>query len=281
LLPHLALLLVQVCFGAFPLLGKWAFQGFAPTAVAAWRIVVGAAFLLGMAIGMARARAWPGFRDLLRLQALALLGIALNQVLYLEGLRRSSVINAGLLMVTIPVFTFAIAVAVKHERFTWRRGIGIAVATAGALLLVLPRAERANLVGNLLMLANAFCYSLYLVFSRPVLRRHPPIVVTGWVFALSVWTVPLFLDASLLPASPPPRAVLALLLILAFPTIVAYLLNLWALARLRASTIAAYIYLQPLLSVGLGIWQLGERPTESTALAGASILVGLGLVIWR
>ena len=54
-----------------------------------------------------------------------------------------------------------------------------------------------------------------------------------------------------------------------------------ALARLRASTIAAYIYLQPLLSVGLGVWQLGERPTETAALAGASILVGLGLVIWR
>jgi drug/metabolite transporter (DMT)-like permease len=184
-------------------------------------------------------------------------------------------------MVTIPVFTFAIAVAVKHESFTWRRGIGIAVATAGALLLVLPRTERANLVGNLLMLANAFCYSLYLVFSRPLLRRHPPIVVTGWVFALSVWTVPLFLRAPLFPASPPPRAVLALLLILVFPTIVAYLLNLWALARLRASTIAAYIYLQPLLSVGLGVSQLGERPTETAALAGALILAGLGLVIWR
>src|SRR5690606_6514612 len=109
---HLALLAVQLCFGLFPLLGKLAFEAFAPAAVAAWRLWAGAAvFALLAAIRYGRG-ALPAWRDLPLFWLTALLGVAANQALYLEGLKRTTAMNAGLLMMLIPVFTTAIAVMV-------------------------------------------------------------------------------------------------------------------------------------------------------------------------
>ena len=93
---YAALVAVQLCFGLLPLFGKWAFESFDPRAVGAWRIGGGAVILGGLAFLLYGKRALPARRDLLRLQACALLGVACNQVLYLEGLQRSTSVNAGL-----------------------------------------------------------------------------------------------------------------------------------------------------------------------------------------
>ena len=71
---------------------------------------------------------------------------------------------------------------------------------------------------------------------------------------------------------------IALAAILAFPTIIAYLFNLFALARVRASTVASYIFLQPVIAAAAGAVFLGERMTAWTMVAGVAILVGLALI---
>lgn len=73
----------------------------------------------------------------------------------------------------------------------------------------------------------------------------------------------------------------SLLYILAIPTVLAYLLNMFALARVRASTVAVYIYSQPLIS-GLASWMVfGERPTAVMGLAAPAIFLGIWLVSRR
>jgi drug/metabolite transporter (DMT)-like permease len=282
---HLALVAVQLCFGLFPLLGKWAFAAFAPDAVAAWRIACGAAVLGAIALAVHGRAFLPRRGDLLRLQACALLGIALNQVLFLEGLQRAPSVNAGLMMSLIPVYTFAIAVAVRQERFQRRRALGILVALAGAAQLVWQRGpdlSRPYLVGNLLFAANGLCYSVYLVASKPLAVRYPPLVVIAWVFLLGAWTIPLFAhDALFVPVGAGARAWLALALILVFATVLGYLLNVYALRRLRASTTAVYVFAQPLIAGVAGVVVLGEEIGGGTVLAAACIFVGIGLVSRR
>lgn len=282
---HLALLAVQVFFGLFPLFGKVAMRTFTPRAVAGWRVLVGGAVLMGLAALIHRRAALPARRDLLRLQVCALLGIALNQVLYLEGLQRAPSVNAALIMVLIPVFVFALAVLVRQERLVKVRALGVFVAAVGASLLLLRRGPDLGpeyLTGNLLMMANAFSYSVYLIAAKPLAMRYPPLVLIAWVFALSTWTVPLFAhDASFAPPAADLDAWLSLAYILVFPTMLAYLLNTLALARVSASTTAFYIFLQPFIAAVAGWLGLGEDLDFGFAMAASCVLAGLWCVVRR
>lgn len=282
---HAALVAVQLFFGLFPVFGKLAFEAFSPGAVAAWRIGFGALATGALALAVHGRRAWPGARDLGLLALGSVLGISANQWLYLEGLSRSTATNAGLVMCLIPVFTFAIALAARQERFAMRRGLGVALALGGALawrLAERPDLVRAHALGNLLMVLNALCYSAYLVYSRPLARRHPPLVVLAWVYLWALPLAPFFAaPAELLPADAARRAWLALAYTLLFPTFLAYLFNLFALSRLSASTTAVYIYVQPLIAAVAGFALLGERPTPALGLAALLVFAGIALVALR
>ena len=72
-----------------------------------------------------------------------------------------------------------------------------------------------------------------------------------------------------------------MLYILAMPTIVAYLLNAWALGRSSATIVTIYIYLQPLIAALLAWAQLGLGISKRAWLAAVLILVGLGVVASR
>jgi len=279
---HVALWVVQLCFGLFPVFGHLAFRAFEPRAVAAWRIGVGALVLFAIAWAVERRRALVAPRDLLRFQILALLGVTANQVLFLEGLQRSTAVNAGLIMCLIPVFTFVVAALVGQESFRPLRAAGIGLALAGSVPLFVGQGGRfggAHALGNALMVANALSYSLYLVASKRMTRRYPPLVVIAWVYVLAVWHVPLFVgEAALAPSSADAGAWGSLAFILLAPTVLGYLLNMVALARVDASTTAFYIYLQPLIAASGGVLILGETIPPGTRLAALLIFGGLALV---
>ena len=281
----LALVFVQLFFGLFPLFGKLAMADFAPLAVAGWRVLVGAAALMTIAVAVHGRRALPAARDLPRLQLCALLGVVINMVLFLEGLERSTAVNAGLLVSTIPVFTFTIAVLVRQERFDRARGAGIALAFVGVATLFFQRGPEFTsdtLIGNSMMAVNALCYSIFLVVSRPLLVRYPPLVVIAWVFVLSLWAVPVFTrGVDFVPDTVGTRAWLSLGYVLVFPTVLAYLLNTYALSKVSASTTAVFIFLQPIIAGTSGVLVLGERLLPITLVSAATILVGVWLVARR
>lgn len=280
---YAALLAVQVFFSLFPLFGKLSMRAFTPKVVAGWRITVGAGVLLSVAFLVYGRRAWPARRDLLRLQVCALLGIALNQVLYLEGLQRAPSVNAALVMVLIPVFVFGLSVAVGQERLQKARAIGVALAASGTIILLARKGTDLGpeyLTGNLLMIANGFSYSIYLVLAKPLAMRYPPLVLIAWVFGLSVWTVPLFAwEQTFVPPTATKEAWWSLAYVLIFPTILAYLLNAVALARVSASTTAIFIFMQPVIAAVAGHLALGEVLDGGFGLASALILSGLWVVL--
>jgi drug/metabolite transporter (DMT)-like permease len=282
----LALIGVQLCFGLSPLFAKWTLVspgGFTPRALVGWRIVFGAVCLGGLALGRHGRAALPPRALLGRLALCALLGIPLNMWLYMEGVKRTSALHTGLLVVQIPVFTYAVACLARAERARARRVLGIAVALAGAGVIVFERSADAagggSSLGNALIVANCLSYAVYLVLARGLLQRFPTLVVIAWVFWLSLPAVGLlFLGGPIWPEPAEPRALLSFGYTLVFGTFVAYLLNAFALARVPASTVAVFIFLQPLVAGAAGVLVLGERLTLPVVVAGALLLVGIGLV---
>lgn len=281
----LALVAVQFCFGLSPLFAKWTLvprEGFTPRGLVGWRILFGALALGGLATWKHGRAVLPPRAELPRLGLCALLGVALNMWLYMEGVSRTSALHTGLLVVQIPVFTYAIACLLGVERAVRRRVLGIAVALAGAMLIVFERTGASgggSALGNLLIVANCFSYAFYLVLARGLLQRFPTQLVIAWVFWCSLPAVPfLFLGDPVWPAEPSPRALASFAYTLLFGTFLAYLLNALALARLPASTVAVAIFLQPLVAGTAGVLVLGERITLPVVLAGVLLLAGIVLV---
>jgi drug/metabolite transporter (DMT)-like permease len=284
---HMALLVVQVCFGLFPVFGVLAFRpgGFEPLSVAAWRMLVGGAVLGAIALAVHGRRMIVPRRDLGLLFLASLLGVTLNMVLYLEGLARSTATNAALMMGVIPIATFGLAALAGQERFAPVRLAGVVVALVGAssrFWAERPELAQEHALGNLLMVGNALCYSGFFVITRPLLARHPPLVVIAWVFLLSVPFVPFFAHGvDLMPETLTAKHWQAMAFILVFPTVVAYILNTFALAHVRASTAATYIYVQPLITATASALMLDEELTPSMLLSGALVFGGIWLVSRR
>lgn len=287
----LALLAVQTMFGTLPFFGQLAMRGAAgapaasagglpPLSVAALR-ALGAALILGLAAGR-RLFAVP-VRDLGWLALFALLGVIANQALFLEGLARTTQVNAAVLITTIPVFTTGFALLLGRERASVPRLLGIAVGLGGALLLArLEQFDLSNqrITGNLLVIANSASWSLHLVLARPVLQRLDPLVVLAWMFLLGALALVPAGAGPLLAAWPAIPAVSwqAMIWIVAVPTALAYLLNIRALRDAESSQVAIFTYLQPLVA-GVLAWAVaGERPTLRTLVSALLIFAGVALV---
>lgn len=283
---HAALLVVQVAFASQAVEGKIAMaprdaggEAVDPPALAMARMIGGAVFFLAFSTAF-RLRTPVSRADLARLAGLSVLGIALNQTLFLVGLRSTTPVSAALLSLTIPVFTAALSVAFRVERPSLRLGAGLGLAVCGVLWLTGVRAiDR----GAVLVTMNSLCYALYLVLSRGLLRKLGALTVITWVFSLgALLFAPIGLP-SLIRAAPSwsPRAWALLAWIVAMPTIVAYLANAWALARSTPTLVTVYIFMQPLIAAVLAWAQLGTPLAERTLVSGLLILGGVTLVATR
>ena len=211
----------------------------------------------------------------------------LNQAIFVEGLARATPLNGAVLGTLTPVYTTALSVLLGREQASRRQWAGLAVAMSGALFLV--GAEHFDLgherlVGNLLVMCSSLAYSLYLVLARPLFARYGALPVTAWAFLLAMptilpWSWPALQSVawSVLPGT----IWLALAWIVATASLAAYALNAYALRHVPASTVAAFVYLQPLIT---GVTQgrvLGARPGWQVLVAAGVIFVGVALVTWR
>jgi drug/metabolite transporter (DMT)-like permease len=281
--PHLALISVQVLFGTWPIVGKIALRAIPSLALVAFRVA--GASLAFMLIGGVRGKIHKIERkDWLLLILSSTLGLILNQWLFVKGLSLTAVINVTLISTTIPVFTLIAGILLGTDRGALRRMIGIALAAAGVVYLIGPsKAEfsSATRAGDLLIIANSLCYGTYIAISRDLMRRYSALTVITWIFIVGcIATVPVgAISLSHVELAQITFAVwLAISYIILLPTVAAYYLNAWALARVPPSTVAVYIYLQPLIAFALAPLLLGEVFTWRAVIASGLIFGGVLVV---
>ncbi|MDQ3906786.1 MAG: DMT family transporter [Acidobacteriota bacterium] len=284
--PHVALVAVQIFFGTWPIVGKFVLQVVPSTGLVALRVAGGALAFLLLQRKAGRVRL-ERRSDYARVALYGLLGVVLNQLLYVKGLALSTAVNATLLGTMIPVFTLLVAVLLGREEFSARVAVGVVIAACGAIYLVNPAAadfSGAHTVGNLLLVANCIFYGAYIALSQDVIRRYGALRVITWVFLFAcVVTVPLgAFNLSRAPLREAGAGVwLSILYIILVPTVGAYYFNAWALGRVAPSVVAIYVYLQPLIGLALAPYLLGEQLGARVWLAAALIFAGVGVVTIR
>lgn len=274
----LSLLFVQIFFGLHYAAAKLLLRQMPPFVYAAIRVAAAAVLLL--AVTRLLARPLPSRADTWRLALYAVFGVIINQVCFVEGLHRTTTTHSALINTIIPIETLLFAALLGRERMSVRKVASILMSLAGVLLVIQPGGGSAptSLAGNLLSLANASSYAIFLVIGKRVMTRTDPLAATAVLMAFGaigilVLGAPQLLAFDFGAVSAGGWGIMALVVLL--PTAGAYLLNNWALARTDASVVALFIYLQPILAAGLGIAMLGERPGAHVFAGGLLIFGGV------
>lgn len=284
--PHLALIAVQIMFGTWPIIGKVALRSLGSTSLVGFRIFGAAIIFSLLQRKLADLRQLPK-RVIAWLVLSSLLGVVINQLVFVKGLSLTTAINATLLTTTIPVFTLGVSIALGTDRASIRNVLGIVLAAAGVIYLVDPwRAHftAETTLGNILILTSSLSYGAYIAVSSDLFRRYGALNVITWIFLIgAILTLPFagyaWSDAKLETIST--GVWLAVAYIILVPTVGAYYLNSWALTRVSPSVVAVYIYMQPLLAFGIAPLVLGENWTSRTIVACVLIFAGVAVVTIR
>ena len=277
-----ALLTVQVFFAIHYLAAKAVVSVVPPRAWAFLRVSAAAIILLALD------RAWgprvPVRRaDLARIALYALFGVVINQIAFTEGIRLTTPSHSALINTLIPVATFFFAILFRTESPSLRKTAGLLLAFGGVLVLLRVHDlafEERWVRGDLLTLLNAWSFGLFLVLSRDVVRRYPALTVTafamGWgALGIGIVGLPAALRFDFGVVSAGTWALMAWIVV--FATAINYVLNYYALARVESSTVALFIYLQPLLATALSC-ALGQE-TISPRFAASAALVFAGVFL--
>jgi len=284
--PHVALIAVQLIFGTWPVIGKIALRSLPATGLVTFRVI-------GATLAFLMIRRVTGHvpikrrGDYARLALYSLLGVVLNQFLFVKGLELSTAINAALLGSTIPIFALFVSVLLGYEKSSWRVAAGLLLAACGVVYLINPAQanfSRETNIGNLILIINSLSYGAYIAISQDMIKRYGALTVITWIFIFgSLITLPIggYHLAEISLASIPAGIWLAMLYIILIPTVAAYYLNAWALGRVAPSIVAIYIYLQPLIAFAVAPLILGEQLNSRTWLAAGLIFAGVAIVTVR
>jgi drug/metabolite transporter (DMT)-like permease len=287
---HAALLTVALLFGGNYVVAKFAFREVSPLTLVVLRSWGAAAILFAASAVLHRTANRPPISraDLRELFFYSLLGSTINQICFLEGLSRTTATNASVMLVSIPVLTLAFAVLLGRERATATGVAGIALGLTGALILIVPQGgvdvSASAAFGNVLLLIGGSSFALYLVLTRPILARHDPLRVMSWIFLFSGLTVLPFGIADvghIATHGLTGAGWSSVAYVVIGSTAIPYLLNSWALVRVKSSLVAIYILVQPVVAGTLGWMFLDERLGANTAVAAALVVAGVMFSTWR
>ncbi len=279
-------LIAAVFWGASFVATKTALHDVSPWTLITLRFAFGVVILL-FAVWQLRQFKLVGARDFLLLAFLGIIAISFHQALQATGLTMTTAGSMAWLVGMTPVFTALLAWLFLRESFGAVRVLGIVIAFAGAILVVtkgLFTAETLRLpstLGDGLALASALNWSVFSVISKPVLRRLPPtlmmayVMTLGWLAILPVWGATQGWN-EIANLTAPGWIAIAFLGI--FCSGIAYIFWYDALAHIDASQVAAFIYLEPLVTMALAAIVLGEPITLITLLGGMTIILGVYLV---
>ena len=261
---------------------KVGLEGYGPGELALLRFAVASA-VLGLYAVVTRMRL-PDARDLPRLVLAGLLGITVYHVALNYGERTVTAGAASLIIAAGPVFTALLATVFLRERLTAWGWAGIGISFAGVALITLgegPDGLRFE-PGAVLIMVSAISTAAYFIVSKPLLGRYTPLEFTTYV----IWagTLPMLRwSPSLLVQLPEATSAqtAAVVYLGVFPAAVAYLAWSYALARMEAAVLSAYLYLSPVIAIAIAFVWIAEVPSLVSLVGGVVAVAGVVLVNTR
>jgi drug/metabolite transporter (DMT)-like permease len=250
------------------------------------RFALGVALLLAINAGRGHPLlpprdSWPG------LAVMGFVGVFVHQMIQAHALTLTTAVNTGWLIGLTPLWSALLSATILRERFDAAKVAGLVLGFLGAVLVVTRGRMGAALLalpqtrGDLMILASTLNWAFYTVLGHPLLRRLGPArATTGALFFGWLMIAPFFVTAAgwrEYPRLTGPGWAAVLFLGIACSGL-GYLFWYGALEHIDASRVAAFLYLEPLVTLAAAVAVLGESVSLTTAAGGLLVLAGVALV---
>ena len=224
-------------------------------------------------------------KDFPRIIAAALFGVAINMLTFFKGLSFTSPISASVIMVTTPIIVLVLSAVIMKERMLKRRIFGIFIGLFGTAILILygksiGNATNASL-GNFLIFINASAYAFYLIIVKKLMDKYNAFTFVKWIYTFGLLMVLPFgwnEYQEIQWATIPMPILWEIGFVVLFTTFFTYLFNLVSMRELKPTTVAVFIYLQPLFATIYAISLGKDELTLVKIIAAALIFLGVYLV---
>ena len=222
--------------------------------------------------------------DFPRIIAAAFFGVAFNMLTFFKGLSLTSPISAAVIMVSTPMIVLTLSALIMKERMQKRMVFGILLGLIGTAFLIMygksiGSATNAGL-GNFLVLVNAISYGYYLIIVKKLMDKYNAFTFVKWIYLFGFIMVLPFgwgqfqtVNWVLVPMD----IYWKIAFVVVISTFLTYLLNLLSMKELKPTTVAVFIYLQPLFATVFAI-SLGKDELSLVKI-GSALLIFIGVYL--
>ena len=216
----------------------------------------------------------------------AIFGMGLNMITALNGLYNSTPINSSIITTLAPIFIFLISVILLKEKISKRKYAGVFIGFIGTLTLILLNEKSLEnapniSLGNFYLFINSISYALYFVLVKPLTEKYNMITIMKWLFLFSIFiNMPFglveFMQVEWVEINN--TSFIKIFYVVFCTTFLVYLLNLYALKNLKATTVGMFIYLQPVIGILFAIYRGADKLTIPDISSVLLVFAGVYLV---
>ena len=212
-----------------------------------------------------------------------IIGMFGYHIFFFTALKYTTAINSSLIGATNPIITTILCILFLKDKITYKRAIGITLSFIGVFLTI----TNANLStmhslslnkGDLIMLLAVFMWAAYSVFSKKVMHKFSPLILTFYSF--------LFCTAFLIPFviyerpwtfinQVPYYSFLAVAYMSIFASVIGYLVQQMSIKQIGPSKSSIFINLLPIFSIVLSVTILKENISVVKLLTALLIITGV------
>jgi drug/metabolite transporter (DMT)-like permease len=230
------------------------------------------------------------------------------------GLQYTSVLDAVIIGLLGPILAMTAGHYFYHEKIDKTIVFGVMITIVGTMIVVLePILSMGDtnsvdplirLIGNFFVILNSLAYVIYVIWSKISLgqtnrivkkslhflhlkqmtKEYPSSLLMSIAFYVGMFTmaplaffenVGIFGNGNLNITHLHPDAVIGILYMALFSSIVAYFLFEWSLKKISVTDSAVISYISPLFALPAAFILLGETPTKWNLIGGGIITVGI------
>lgn len=255
-----------------------------PTMLATVRFVIASAIFLPV-LYRQHTRVKPlRIKDIPFFLLLGQLGISVYFWLQYTGVQLT---NAGIAAVVvvglIPLATMVISGLTLREPLGGKRAMALALGALGVAVVVSQKGlqvalETGFLFGTFCLIANAIVFAIYSTLIRGIRERYASLTTTAGMMISGTFGLIAFSLATedwrtIWTLSPTQWWAIGFLAVVC--SVMAYFFYNYALSKVEAAKVAAWVYLEPPVAVVFGALLLGETATIQTIAGGLIILASL------
>ena len=219
------------------------------------------------------------YKDLPAFVILALTGVTLLYVFQFTGIKYTTASTSAVLINTNVMFIAILSFLVLRESFTLKKVVGIILGFLGATIIVTNGYLDigSSFLGDVLILLSAFCWAVYSVIGKILLKRYNPLTLNTYAFALgTIFYIPFVINDFGSIFFIILEGWLIILYLALFCSVFGYVAWYFVLSHVDASKAAIFLNLIPLFTILLSLL-IGEIVTISLIAGAACIIYGIYL----